>query len=115
MTDDPRIDILAQAAGERIGGVDAVYYRLAAKEFLAFADALEAHYASDPKSDAAEPPPAYSRDVREERERTASAIYRGISRALRMADAKTRDGEKYGANTAASIAVELQSLLDELA
>ena len=110
MTNDPRIDVLAQAAGERIGNVDPGYYKMAAKEFLAFADALEGHYASD----TAEPPPTYPIDVRAERERTASAIYRGISRALRMAETKTRDGDKISASTAASIAIELQLLLDEL-
>lgn len=119
MTDDPRIDLLAQAAGDRCGGIDPVYYKLAAKEFLAFADALEEHYyAGDmppPVETAQGPEPAYPIDVREERARTTSVIGRALAGALRIAATKAHEGDKPAAATAVSIAIELQSLLDELA
>jgi hypothetical protein len=116
MTDDPRIEILAQAAGERIGGVDAGYYKLAAKEFLAFADALEGHYRTTYAAEPAGGPlPAYSHDVRDEHSRTADIIKRRIAQALQQADKRLQVKDDMRAGIAASIAIELQSLLDELA
>ena len=97
-TPDPRIDILAKAAGDRMGKIDSAYYHMAAKEFLAFADALQDHYS---------PPDKVGVNA-------ADLIRDKLGRSLRLARSKVREGEEAQAGAFLGIAMEMQDLLDKI-
>ena len=112
--EDPRIEFLARAAERKCGSGDIEYHRLAAKEFIAFDDAMVDYINSTASDDAGpqEPQPAYPREVREERDRIISIVRDRLGEALRAARNNHSNIEVSGAFL--TVAGEMQVVLDAI-